>query len=125
MRTTALIAGVLFLATLPTVAPGGDFAIETSLKRDDLRNEYRKLTRELTRVEGEIAQDENTSTTITGRATVIWAVRDAQRERMRRLADRRRELRTRRDTLERAFDQLTARVRAHYGEVPVWWGNLE
>jgi hypothetical protein len=123
MRAVSVIAAVVIVATVPMVAVAGDFETDMSLRRNDLRNEYRKVSRELSQVESEIA-GQDAPATVSGPAVALWAVRDANREHMHRLTTRRGELRSRHDAIEREFRELTAQVAAHYGSVPIWWGGL-
>jgi chromosome segregation ATPase len=122
---SAMVIGTLLLAASPAPVHGNDFDTEMSIQRDELRNQYRKLGRELREVEGAITQEQNTLTTVSGPSSAVWAVRDNMREHMRRLGSRRGELRSRRVEIEREFRRLTAKVEAHYGTVPVWWGDLD
>jgi hypothetical protein len=127
MRPISLVMIVAALVTgaLPAGVDAGDFATEISLERNEVRTEYRRVTRELEKVEGQIAHHEDSPTTVSGGSTAIWAVRESVRDTMRKLSNRRDELRGRKGELEREFQKLTGKVDAHYGEVPIWWGDID
>jgi hypothetical protein len=124
--STLLLVALIFAAVPTTVHSDDDeFATDMSLVRNDLRTEYRKLSRELRDVEDAIEAQEGNTTTISGRAIMVWSVRESLRDDLRKLSARRGELRARCKEIERDFRQLTGKVSAHYGETPVWWGDLE
>ena len=44
---------------------------------------------------------------------------------MQRLRSRRSELKQRESAVERDYRSLTRRAEDHYGELPMWWGDLD
>jgi len=93
---------------------------QLSLQRNELKNEYRKTGKELDEVEESI--DESTeASTISGNATTIWAVRNAQNDYLDKLKSRVKDLKQRRSEILRDYKQLTRKAERHYGELPMWW----
>jgi gas vesicle protein len=91
-----------------------------SIDRNELRSEYRKVTKQLAEAEEEVekAGDEPN---VTGSSTAVWAIRNSHNDRVRRLRARESELRQRKQTIERDYGRLTRQAREHYGELPMWW----
>jgi len=126
MRIAFVITGALALALAGgTGAHADSFENQMSLQRNDLRSEYRKVTRDLAEVEHELQANDDGTTTVTGTASAVWAVRTSIHDQAQKLTARRNELRARHDAIEREFRQLTSRIEQHYGNVPIWWGDLD
>jgi len=126
MRIALVIAGALTLALAGGSRVHADsFENQMSLQRNDLRNEYRKVSRDLAEVEHELRAFDDDTTTVTGTASGVLAVRTSIRDQAQKLTSRRNQLRQRHDAIEREFRQLTTRIEQHYGNVPIWWGDLD
>jgi hypothetical protein len=123
----AIVTTVLGLAL--TLALGGkaqadSFDNQMSLKRNELRSEYRKVNKDLAAVEQEMEKQDD-GTTITGSASTVWAVQTSMRDQAAKLRARRNELRERQDAIRREFKQLTRQIEERYDDIPIWWGTLE
>lgn len=125
MRIAFVMAAALLLTGPGAEAYADPEGNRLSLERNALRAEYRKVDRELAAVEDEIEAQEGTSTTVSGTATGVATVRNALREQESKRTARRNELRQRLDAIRRDFRQLTARAEHHYGDLPMWWGDLD
>ena len=124
MRIAFVVAASVLLIGLGGEVRADATGNQLSLQRNELRTEYRKVDRELADVEEEIDEhDENA--TVTGTATGIWIARNALRDQASKLTARRNELRQRIEAIKREFRQLTSRAEHHYGELPMWWGDLD
>lgn len=121
---TAFVIGILMTAVGTTPVRADSLGNQLSLQRNELRSEYKKVAKELAEVEEQIA-DSDDDTTVTGTASAVWAVRTTRNDHMQKLRGRRNELRQRENELERDFRQLTRKAEDHYGELPMWWGDLD
>ena len=124
MAIVTTVLGLALGVALATGVQADSFDNQMSLKRNELRSEYRKVNKDLAAVEQEMEKQDD-GTTITGSASTVWAVQTSMRDQAAKLRTHRNELRQRQEAIRREFKQLTREIEARYDEVPIWWGTLE
>ena len=119
-RMVTIFAAALMLAIGVSPVHADSEGNRLSLDRNELRAEYRKVTKQLAAAEEEVekAGDEPN---VSGSSAAVWAVRNTHHDLVRKLRAREDELRRRKATIEREYGQLTRKARQHYGELPMWW----
>lgn len=120
----AFVIGILVTAAGIAPAHADSIGNQLSLQRNELRAEYKKVAKELADVDEEI-DDSDEDATVTGTASAVWAVRTTRNDLLHKLHNRRNELKQRERTLERDYRQLTDKAEEHYGELPMWWGDID
>jgi hypothetical protein len=118
------VIGILVTAAGSPPARADSIGNQLSIQRNELRSEYKRVAKELADVEDQIA-DSDEDTTVTGTASAVWAVRTTRNDQLQRLRSRRSELRQRQGSLERDYRTLTRKAEDHFGELPMWWGDLD
>jgi vacuolar-type H+-ATPase subunit D/Vma8 len=114
--------GIMLTAASTVPAHADPTGNQLSLHRNELATEYRKVTKQLEEVDESIEESTDT-TSITGNASTVWAVRNTQKDYLQKLQNRRDDLKQRVSEILRDYKSLTRKAEDHYGDLPMWWNE--
>ncbi len=116
----AIALGITITAGNAAPARADRVGNQLSLQRNELTTEYRQASKQLEDVEESIDESTDTSA-ISGTALAVRELRNTQREHIRKLENRRSDLRKQISEILRDYKSLTRKAEDHYGELPMWW----